>query len=298
MSSARPCAPSPTADFTSPEMAASQQQSRSQDREYLRGLARAFAGAILFSLPLLMTMEMWWLGFYLDRWKLAQFILVNFAVLVGLSRVAGFEETRNWREDVHDALAAFAVGALASAAVLALFALIAPGMSTDEILGKIAIQAVPASFGAMIANKQLSGSGNDDQDRARPGPSYAGELFLMTAGALFLSFNVAPTEEMVLIAYRMSAWHGVVLVIVSILLIHAFVYGLGFAGQPDVGDARTVPLFVRFSIAGYAIAVLVSLYVLWTFGRTVGSSPAEIAMMTAVLAFPSTIGAAVARLVV
>ena len=39
------------------------------------------------------------------------------------------------------------------------------------------------------------------------GAGYGGQLFLMAAGALFLSFNVAPTEEMVLIAYMMSTWH-------------------------------------------------------------------------------------------
>jgi uncharacterized membrane protein len=33
-------------------------------QETLAGLARGLGGAILFALPLLMTMEMWWLGFY------------------------------------------------------------------------------------------------------------------------------------------------------------------------------------------------------------------------------------------
>ena len=38
--------------------------------DYARGLARAFGGAILFCLPLLMTMEMWALGFEMDRFRL------------------------------------------------------------------------------------------------------------------------------------------------------------------------------------------------------------------------------------
>ena len=37
------------------------QRSRSSG-EFARALGRAFAGAILFAFPLLMTMEMWWLG--------------------------------------------------------------------------------------------------------------------------------------------------------------------------------------------------------------------------------------------
>src|SRR5687767_3474728 len=43
---------------------------RIADRKFFRGLARAFGGAVLFSLPLLMTMEMWALGFALERAKL------------------------------------------------------------------------------------------------------------------------------------------------------------------------------------------------------------------------------------
>ena len=266
-----------------------------EDRRYAVGLGRAFAGAIIFSLPLLMTMEMWWLGFYLDRLKLLLFLLVNFVVLVGLSRVAGFEKTYGWDEDCIDALAAFGVAAVASAAVLALFGVITPAMPPGEIVGKVAIQTVPASFGAMVANKQLGG---DDAGQAcRSG--YAWQLFLMLAGALFLAFNVAPTEEMVLISFRMTPWHGIALVGASILLLHAFVYTVGFKGQEEpAGVGGFAATFIRFSIVGYAIAVLVSLYVLWTFGRTEGAYLPQIAMMAAVLAFPAAIGAAIARLVV
>jgi uncharacterized membrane protein len=45
-------------------------------RRFTIGLARAFGGAILFSFPMLMTMEMWWLGFYIDPFRLALFILL------------------------------------------------------------------------------------------------------------------------------------------------------------------------------------------------------------------------------
>ena len=38
--------------------------------ERRRGEDDAFGGALLFGLPLLMTMEMWWLGFYIDRLRL------------------------------------------------------------------------------------------------------------------------------------------------------------------------------------------------------------------------------------
>ena len=270
------------------------------NRDYAIGLARAAGGAIIFSLPLLMTMEMWFLGFYMDRPRLLLFLLLNFAMLVVLSRFVGFEATSTWRDDVLDAFAAYGVAVLASAAILIVFGIVTPDMPRSEWVGKIAVQSVPASFGAMLARQQMSGGGNDeDQDEVERRAGYAGQLFLMMAGALFLAFNVAPTEEMILIGFKMTPWHAIVLVLLSILLLHAFVYTVGFAGQEERPKAHGFwRTFITYSVAGYGLALLVSLYVLWTFGRTDGADLGQIASMTAVLGFPAAIGAAVARLVV
>lgn len=271
------------------------------NRDYAMGLARAVAGAIIFGLPLLMTMEMWFLGIAVHPGRLLVFLAANFVVLVGLSRFGGFERTDTLAEDVMDALAAMGVGILGSAAVLWLLAIVDGAMPLDEIAGKIAIQSVPMSFGAMIARKQLSGGGEEPADakEALRGAGYGGQLFLMAAGALFLSFNVAPTEEMILIAYMMSTWQLLLLILASMLLLHLFVYRLGFAGQESraqgAGVARTV---LSYTIPGYGIALAVGLYVLWTFGRTDGTAIDQVAATTAVIAFPGALGAAIARLVV
>lgn len=271
------------------------------DRDYAIGLARAFGGAIIFALPLLMTMEMWFLGFYAEPSRLLLFLIVNFVTLVGLSRFGGFERTEHWFDDVLDALAAYGVAIIASAVVLAVFGILQPGMPLQEIVGKVAIQSVPASFGAMLARKQFSSGPGDDlsEEHAQLHAGYGAQLFLMTAGALFLAFNVAPTEEMILIGYKMSPWHAIALVLFSVLLLHAFVYSIGFAGQEEPPEGHGFRRrFFGYSMAGYGVALLVSLYVLWTFGRTEGVDLSQVATMTAVLGFPAAIGAAIARLVV
>lgn len=268
--------------------------------EFTKGLARAFAGAILFAFPLLMTMEMWWLGFYLDRTRLLIFMLVNLALLVPLSRCIGFEETHSWSEDMLDALTAYGIAIVASALMLAVLAILTPDMSASEILGKIAVQSVPASIGAIIARGQLGGVGDDDDEKAAGGsPSYFRELLLMAVGAVFLAFNVAPTEEMILIAFKMTAWHALILIALSILALHAFVYVLDFRGQEDMPEGTGgLTGIITYSIAGYGIALLISLYVLWTFGRTDGASIFQIAIMVSVLGFPAALGAGSARLIV
>ncbi|WP_224767568.1 TIGR02587 family membrane protein [Paracoccus yeei] len=266
------------------------------NREYAVDLMRAFGGAVIFAFPLLMTMEMWWLGFYIDPLRLLVFLTLNLVILFGLSCFAGFRKTFRLKEDALDAFAAYGVGTICSAALLALFGIITWDMPLSEIVGKIAVQAVPASVGAMAARSQL---GDNEEEEEKAADGYAGQLFLMLAGALFLAFNVAPTEEMILISFLMTPWHGLALVVVSILALHAFVYSLDFSGQEELpGDGGFWRTFFGYSISGYGIALLVSVYVLWTFGRLDGVGMGQAAMMTAVLGFPSALGAALARLVV
>jgi putative integral membrane protein (TIGR02587 family) len=270
------------------------------NKDYAIGLSRAFGGAVIFAIPLLMTMEMWWLGFSMEPGRLLLFMSINFSILIGLSYFAGFERTFSWKEDAMDASAAFGVGILTSAAMLALLAVITFDMTWGEIVGKVALQSVPASIGAMLGRKQLGGGQDTQAEEERKAEAgYGGELFLMLAGALFLALNVAPTEEMILIAYQMSPWHTLALGFLSIILLHVLVYTVGFSGQESRPEGGTfLSTFFHFTLAGYGIALLISFYVLWTFGRTEDVAPTEIASMVVVLGFPASLGAATARLVI
>ncbi len=268
------------------------------NRKYAVALGRAFAGALIFCLPLLMTMEMWWLGFALHPERVLMFSIGNFALLFGLSHVAGFEASHNWIDDVLDAFAAYAVAALTAAAILTILGVIEMHMPLREIAGKIALQAVPASFGAMIGAKLLGEGEEIEQEERHWRESYPGRLFLALAGAMFLSFTVAPTEEMRLIAYQMTPWHALLLVLLSIIALHAVVYLLGFPGQEGrVGGNHGLDL-VRHTLPAYGVSVGACLYVLWSLGSLDGASLAFAAISVAVLGFPAAIGAGIARVVV
>lgn len=266
-----------------------------REESYARGLARATAGAVIFGLPLMMTMEMWALGFHMDRLKLALFLAVIALTVFGLARFAGFRDDTDVADDLLDALAALAVGFVVSAVMLALFGLLTPATAPGEAIGMIAIQAAPASFGAVLANKQLRGRGEDEGEQKEDRAGYLGQLFLMAAGALFFAFNVAPTEEMILIGFKMTAWHALALVAVSLAALHALVFAVGFAGQET--HERPLLAFFHFTLAGYGLALIVSLYILWTFGRLDGPL-SDTVRSVVVLGFPAALGAAAARLVV
>jgi putative integral membrane protein (TIGR02587 family) len=269
--------------------------SSSSSRKYIKDTSRAGAGALIFAFPLLMTMEMWELGFYMEPVRLLIFLLVSLPMLVGLSHYSGFEDTFEWREDVMDALTAFAVGIATSASLLVLLAIIRGDMPWEELVGKVAVQAVPASIGAMLARTQFGKhSASDERRKERVG--YIRTLFLMSVGALYLAFNVAPTEEMVLIGYKMTPWYGLVLLAFSIVIMHALVYTIGFHGEQD-REHTFLHTFHRFTIVGYAVALLVSVFVLWVFGRLEDKSLLQVVMPTVVLGFPAALGAATTRLI-
>jgi putative integral membrane protein (TIGR02587 family) len=267
------------------------------NRQYAVALARAFAGATIFALPLLLTMEMWWLGFYLEPWRLIQFSIANMVVLYFLSRVAGFEESHNAIDDILDAFAAYAVAVLASSVLLALIGAFRPAMTAGEIAGMIAIQSVPASFGAMIGAKLL-GEGEEIEEQERWRETYPGTMFLMLAGAMFLSFTAAPTEEIMLIAYQMTALQGLAVVLLSVTILHATLYLVGFPGQESRALGSIGEAVLRQTLPGYAIALGTCLYILWSFGRVDGSDLYQVTMSVVVLGLPASIGAGIARIVV
>lgn len=271
-------------------------QTQSADKQFAIGLARAFGGAIIFSLPILMTMEMWYLGFYIDPLRLALLILVFFPLLVALSHYSGFEDTSGWLDEILDALVAYAVGFIASTIILSLFGVLRFGMSLDEIIGKVSLQAVPGSIGALLAHSQFGGGEKKQEEEEEPG--YWEEIFLMMVGALFLGFNVAPTEEMVLISYQMTEWHAIALIFLSLVIMHAFVYAVEFKGQGSIPpEVSAWSVFMRFTVVGYALALLISFYILWTFGQIQGMAVEQILMAVLVLGFPAAVGAAAARLI-
>jgi putative integral membrane protein (TIGR02587 family) len=271
---------------------------------FVRGIARGFAGALLFSIPMLMTMEMWFLGFYMSRERLLLLLVLNMPLLLVLSHRIGFEHTATWAQSARDAVVAYGMGILASAAFLILLGVITIDMPFDQWIGMVAVQAVPASIGAMLGRSQLSMSDDDDDDETedareeKNGTGYAIELFMMAVGALFLSLNLAPTEEMILLAYKMTPWHALALMVISILLMHGFVYALAFRGGHTAQmDGSRWHAFIRFTLPGYLVALAVSLYALWTFERLDGMASVEALLVVIVLAFPAAIGAAAARLI-
>jgi putative integral membrane protein (TIGR02587 family) len=268
------------------------------DKTLVLGIARAGGGALIFAIPMLMTLEMWSLGHSAESVRLAILLSLMPMLLIGLAHYVGFRESSRFLDHMADAFVAVGVAALIAAVLLALFGLLEAGMATREVVGKIGLQVVPGSIGAMLSRSQLGSQPEGAERRRKTHPTYKGELFLMFVGALFLSLSVAPTDEVLHIAHMIGAWQEIGLLALSLLVMHVFVYFVEFRGRVHIEPgASLLGLFFRFTIVGYVIVLSVSVFLLWIFGRVDGLSPGELISAGIVLSFPGTIGAAAARLV-
>lgn len=263
------------------------------DMPHLRDLGRAFGGALLFGLPLMMTMEMWNYGLTLDPLRLVVFLVSALPLLLGLAYFAGFTPVHSVPAAIVEVFSALAIGFLTTGLLLNLFRVFDGQAHLQASTGQIVLQVVPAAMGALLARRQL---GSDRNGAEEGHANYGGELFLMVAGALFLALNIAPTEETRLIAFKMEPVHAIALLFLSLGLMHTIVYLVGFAGQEEQGHPLTA--FLHYTLAGYGLVLLTCAFVLWVFGALDGHGPAATVDALIVLAFPGAIGAAAARLLV
>lgn len=266
----------------------------------LRGYSRGVLGALLVSVPLLATMEMWWMGFLIPPFRLLIFLAANFALLVVLEYFSGFQKghVRLW-EEVQDAVDAYGIGLLVAAVVLFLFGVIGPGMSFREVAGKIIVEAIPLSIGASIAIS-VFGERDASRERRKRRAGFWGSQLIGVAGAAYFGFNVAPTEEPVMIGLGLDWWQALLLIVAGLSLTQAIVYSVGFAGSHRLPPGLVGwGALLRSGVVSYALTLLVTLFLLWMFGRIDANTAAIPALyMTVTLGFINSLGAAAAKLII
>jgi putative integral membrane protein (TIGR02587 family) len=263
-------------------------------RESLAEYGRGLAGGLLFSLPLVYTMEMWWAGFIAAPARLLALLLFTYVLLLGYNRFAGMHHDASWADVAIDSVEELGLGVLTGAAVLYLIGRIGVHQSMDEMLGTIVVEAAVVAIGFSVGTAQLKGGGDAESDH-RPKPHFAGEVVIAFCGAVLFSANVAPTEEILIIAAEADPWRLAVLVLVSIAIGSIVLYFSGFrqSGRHHHGGTTAI---VSGTVMTYAVSLLAGAVMLWFFGRFEAMSLLMIVSQTVVLAFPATLGASAGRL--
>ena len=134
------------------------------------GLGRAIGGSIIFSLPMMMTMEMWWIGFYISPMRLACLILFSLPLFYRISTMIGFRRSKTFWDNAIDVLVSYAVAFLTTGIVLSALGVIQWNMDTGSAYSILLLQAVPGSLGALLARNIVSeGSKSEDDAQEKEG---------------------------------------------------------------------------------------------------------------------------------
>ncbi len=275
-------------------------------RETTRDMVRAAGGGLLIGLPLLFTLEMWSHSFLLPSWKIVILLGMGFVVVVGYSAVSGFRRDRTWGQLLIDSVETMGIAAVVAAAAMLLLGRIGIETGLRDAVGKIALEMIPVAFGVSLAGSQLVSPGDDAEEEEDEGSTLSdagvgafGRLFISAGGALLFALTVAPTEEPVLLGVEAEWWLVLLVIPATLLMTFAIVFYADFRGgrSMDVGDSP-MDHPITETVAAYVVSLLVSLLLLWAFGRTDGASWTAIVGQIVMLGIVASFGAAAGRLLV
>ncbi len=290
--------------------------------ESLREYGRGVAGGLVFSLPLLYTMEVWWAGFNARPLHLMLYVVATFVLLLGYNRYVGLRHDASMTEVIIDSIEEMGIGLVLSVSVLWLIGRLTSDMPVNEIASKVVLEAMTIAIGVSVGTAQLGGENQDDEgvngdspgqgDKAegeRGGESddnggnesqnkvgFGGQIVIAACGAVLFAANVAPTEEIVMIAAETSSRRLLALALFSLVLSALILYFSEFRGSRQFIRVGGPVAIVGGTMMTYAVALVVSALILLFFGRFGGEALNMCVAQTVVLAVAATLGASAGRL--
>ncbi len=273
-------------------------------------LVRAVSGGLLFGIPLLFTMEVWWTGTSTEPGAMVAVLGLTFLVVVVLNRTSGFRSTKNVRlvDAVMDGVETVALGLLSVVVLLFVLQEITLDTPLREALGKAVYEAMPFGIGIALAHQFLrkSREGGDEGEGStssastdRIGATVA-DIGATAIGAVFVAFNIAPTDEIPLLAATMGPGELLALVGVSLAVSFGIVFVGGFSNEEQRRSQQGILQHpVTETAACYLIALVCAAAMLWFFQRLELGAPWDATLSQIVLlGLPASVGGAAGRLAV
>ncbi len=278
-------------------------------------VVRGISGGFLFGIPLLYTMEVWWIGSYSEPLRLLIALAATFVIVFLLNRTAGFRKSECIRplDAVTDSVEAIAIGLVCATCVLILLQEITRETPLQEALGKTIFESVPFTIGVAVASQFLSGSPDESQTQASGGQrdqakyqpkdglnSTLADIGATLIGAVFIAFNIAPTDEVAMLSAAISPPWLLAIIAASLLISYAIVFEAGFANQEK--RQQQLGIFQRplsETVVSYLVSLVGAVFMLWFFQQLSFEDPWPLWLSyTLILGLPATIGGAAGRLAV
>jgi putative integral membrane protein (TIGR02587 family) len=294
-------------------------------------LIRGASGGFLFGIPLLYTMEAWWIGSEASPPLMLGILAFTFIIAFFLNRTDGFRQIKPDRpaQAVRDSIDVAAIGTLCATLILILLQQITLSTPLDEALGKIIIEGMPFTIGAALAGSTLirqnqvqpSDDSLDSQktrSETRAGTSNLPELNLpktsklqrertrqtfasigaTLVGAIIIAFNIAPTDEVSMLAAAVTAPWLVALISASLLISYCIVFVAGFTARQNRHQYQGIFQHpISETLMSYLVSLLAAAFMLWLFHRLNFTHPWTVWLkQSIILGLPATIGGAAGRL--
>jgi putative integral membrane protein (TIGR02587 family) len=277
-------------------------------------LIRGASGGFLFGIPLIYTMEVWWIGSYTKPPLMLAILAITYIIVFLLNRTDGFRQM-NQDDSIRaamDSVEALAISLICTTLILILLREITLETSLKEALGKIIFESVPFAIGVALARSIMSGQNgkegqnSDDSNNKKQSSKNSnrnhllGDIGATLIGAMFIAFNIAPTDEVPMLSAAVSEPWLLGVVVASLVISYGIVFAAGFTTQ-DV-RIQHQGLFQRpleETVLSYFVSLVSAAAMLWFFHRLDFTDPWTLWLsQTVLLGFPATIGGAAGRLAV
>jgi putative integral membrane protein (TIGR02587 family) len=287
-------------------------------REEGKALLRAVAGGAIVGMPLLFTMEMWSHGLMFNEWHLLGILAASLCVNFLFSLVSGFRREYSVPEAVSESLSAVAIGLVFSTAILWIIGELGHDQAPIEAIGKVVIEAAVVSLGVSFANSQVVGrsrtaenevegaggkgaeasSDKDEDPERRQLKADLADAGATIAGSVVFALNIAPTDEVIVIASHVGPWQQLGMLAASMLLCYVILYASGFEKhQVHVEGLLQKPPVEALMATALSLAVAAALLVLLG-NRELLADPSILIAGIITLGMPAVIGGAAGRLIV
>ncbi len=280
-------------------------------RKEARDLLRAVAGGSIVGMPLLYTMEMWAHGMTLSESHLLLLLAATLLVNFVFCYLSGFRVECSVMGAAMESVTSVGIAIVLSAVILALIGEVDLSMSRVAVFGKIMLQAAPVSIGIAFASPQMEGRSRTGEDSGSEKPASGPELSpsdhqlqvdlrefaAALAGSTVFALNLAPTEEITLIAGRLSPLQLLAILGFTGLLCYVILFASEFREhRVHVESLVQHPVAETILTCGISLAVAAAL--LYLLGeRSSLAHPATFAASVATLGLPAIIGGAAGRLI-
>lgn len=241
-------------------------------------------------------MEVWSAGFTVTPLRLLAGVVGTYVLLCGYNAYAGLHHETRLDEILVDSIEELGIGLTLSAGILWMLGRIDFSLGVAEALGVILVEGLFVAVGVSVGTAQLTG---DDQGRGSAQgrqQAISSELVLASCGAVLIAANVAPTEEILLLASEMRPALLLATLAASLTLAATLLYFSNFTGSARFAGERGAFGVVHGTAITYAVGLIASAALLWFFGRFEGHSLTLNVGQVVVLGLAATLGAAAGRL--